>query len=75
MKIASAIGLAVGPVNDTHWGQVLVLPNSYGIVEIQDQQGKAQQHGIAALSLLGQELSRELTSLAMVEDAANKIIH
>jgi len=74
MKIKSAIGLAVGPVNDAHWGQVLVLPHSYGIIEILDEHGNAQQLGIGALSRLGEALSRDLTSLRMIEEVADKVL-
>lgn len=73
MRIKSSIGLAVGPVDETHWGQVLVLPNAYGIIEIEDAQGMAQQRGIAALSQLGDALSREITSLTMVQEVADAV--
>jgi hypothetical protein len=74
MRIQSAIGLAVGPVNTTHWGQVLVLPNAYGIVEIDDPQGSAQQVGVAVLSAAGEALSEDLVSLKAVEDVADRVM-
>jgi hypothetical protein len=73
MRIRSSIGLAVGPVDETHWGQVLVLPNAYGIIEIEDAGGRAQERGIAALSHLGEALSREITSLMMVQEVADTV--
>ena len=72
MRIKSSIGLAVGPVDATHWGQVLVLPSVYGVVEIQDPAGNAQEEGVATLSLLGDALSHEISSLRALEDIADR---
>ena len=74
MQTNSRIGLAVGPVDVTHWGQVLVLPNAYGIIEVEDPQGKAQDIGVAALSTLGEGLSSEVTSLQALEELADRIV-
>ena len=52
MQIKPSVGLAVGPADAMHWCQVLVSPHAYGIVEIYDPQGRAQQLGIHALSYL-----------------------
>jgi hypothetical protein len=70
MRIQSTVGLAVGPIDATHWGQVLVLPGAYGVVEVYDPMGKAQEIGVQVLSQLGKELSRTITSLSMLEDIA-----
>jgi len=68
MQIKSSVGLAVGPANAEHWGQVLVMPTAYGILEIEDPQGHAQQLGVAALSFLGEALNRDITSLTALEE-------
>lgn len=70
MRVKSSIGLAVGPVDTTHWGQVLVTPSAYGILEVSDDAGQAQQKGARILSLLGEKLSAPLTNLSAVEKAA-----
>ena len=75
MGIKSSVGLAVGPVNATHWGQVLVLPNGYGIIEIEDSLGNAQRVGVAILSQTGALLSRGLSSLKAVEDVAGQVVN
>ncbi len=75
MRIKSSIGLAVGPVDGTHWGQVLVTPTAYGIIEILDPQEQAQQRGVQILSLLSELLSRDVSSLQVVEEIADKILN
>lgn len=73
MKIKSRIGLAVGPVDPNHWGQVLVTPTAYGIVEVTDTSGNAQQKGAAFLSRLGEKLSVQLTSLSAIEQITDSV--
>lgn len=73
MEIKSSVGLAVGPANADHWGQVLVMPTAYGILEIEDPQGHAQQLGVAALSFLGESLSRGISSLAALEELTDRV--
>lgn len=72
MRIQSTLGLTVGPADSTHWGQVLVLPAAYGIVEVADPGGKAQQTGVRVLSRLGDALSRDVRSLRALEDLADQ---
>ena len=73
MRIKPQVGLAVGPADKIHWGQVLVSPAGYGIVEIIDPMGEAQSRGARVLSQLGKKLSSELTSLSGVEGAVNSV--
>lgn len=73
MRIKPQVGLVVGPADGTHWGQVLISPTGYGIVEISDSLGEAQSQGVRILSLLGKKLSNPLTSLSSVEDAVSAV--
>lgn len=73
MRVKSDVGLAVGPADPKHWGQVLVQPNGYGIVEITDSNGLAQQKGVRMLSLLGQKLTAEPASLKEIERIADSL--
>lgn len=73
MHIKPVIGLAVGPVDDSHWGQVLMSPLAYGIVEIADPAGGAQQKGANLLARIGEKVSKPLASLAEVEAVANAV--
>ena len=74
MGIKSTVGLAVGPANATHWGQVLVIPNGYGIIEIEDTQGNAQRIGVEILAKTGDLLSGGLSTLKAVEDVAGLVV-
>ncbi len=73
MRVKSEVGLAVGPTNPAHWGQVLVQPNGYGILEINDTGGSAQQKGVRILSLLGEKLAADPASLKQIEKIADEI--
>lgn len=73
MRIKPQVGLVVGPADGTHWGQVLISPTGYGIVEISDSLGEAQSRGVRILSLLGKKVSNPLASLSSVEDAVSAV--
>lgn len=64
------VGSVVGPTNETHWGQVFIQPNAYGVVEILLDGGGARAAGIHLLSELGQKLGDPPASL----DALKKIV-
>ncbi len=74
MRVKSSIGLAVGPVNAAHWGQVLVQPDVYGILEIENPDGAAQQRGVETLSALGEQLATPPTSLQAIEEIADRVM-
>ncbi len=67
MQIKPSLGLVVGPVNASHWSQVLTTPSAYGIVEVMDATGHAQEHGVQVLSQLGEGLNSEISSLRDLE--------
>jgi hypothetical protein len=69
MRIKPAVGLAVGPSDDSHWGQVLVTPDAYGVVEVASVSGDAQQIGVRVLSKLGELVSAPITSIAHLEQS------
>ncbi len=73
MRVKSQIGLAVGPADGKRWGQVLVQPGGYGIVEIFDEYGGAQQKGVRVLSQLGEGLAGEPAGLRAIERIADGI--
>ncbi len=64
MRTKPTIGSVVAPTDDTHWGQVLILPTAYGVVEITNEEGQAQDIGLRLLSLLSERLSNPVLSLA-----------
>lgn len=73
MRAKSQIGLAVGPVDGKRWGQVLVQPNGYGIIEIFDEYGGAQQKGAQLLSKMGELLAKEPSGLRAIERIADSV--
>ena len=73
MRIKPAIGLVVGPVNETHWGQVLTSPTAYAVVEIEDLMHHAQEKGITTLSRLGEMFCESPISLKQIEDIASRV--
>jgi len=71
MRIKPNIGSVVGQTSDTAWGQVLLTPQAYGVIEIQSETGLARQLGINILTHLAQALMREPKSLKEVEQIAD----
>ncbi len=74
MHIKPHIGSVVGPASSTHWGQVLLLPEGYGVVEVAFEDGAARAFGIHLLSVLSQKVSRGLTSLKEIQDIVDESI-
>ncbi len=63
MTIHASLGSAVGKTDDNHWGQTLVTPNSYGLIEISTTSKNARNRGVQILA----ELSRRLVSVDPTE--------
>lgn len=63
MHIKPAIGSVVGPTSVTHWGQVLQLPEAYGVVELAYADGAARAAGIQLLNALSRHLTDGPVSL------------
>ncbi|MCL4360402.1 hypothetical protein M1555_04105 [Patescibacteria group bacterium] len=70
MRITPSTGSVVGAVSDTRWGQVLLSPQLYGAIEIEDPEGHARDRGIRILSALSEAAAGHLTSLTDVEHLA-----
>lgn len=70
MRIQPSIGSVVGQTNNMHWGQVLMSPHAYGVVEIDNQYGQARQRGVTILSKLSERLDEHIVSLDLVKDVA-----
>ena len=73
MQIKSVIASVVGPISETHWGQILQLPHAYGVVEIHRPSGGALQHGIHVLAKLTDRLNKPPISLKEVEAIAQEM--
>ncbi len=71
MRIQPVVASVVGVVDETHWGQVLILPHAYGVVEVTSP--NALTTGIGILSTLTNALSRPPTSLDAVSAIARAV--
>lgn len=68
--IASVVGLAT----DTRWGQVLLTPHAYGVVEIYSPDKIARTKGIQLLTKLTRIFDTPPVSLTALEDIAETLI-
>ncbi|OGG27816.1 hypothetical protein A3A64_04765 [Candidatus Gottesmanbacteria bacterium RIFCSPLOWO2_01_FULL_48_11] len=63
MRIKPSTGSVVGKTDANHWGQVLLTPTIYGVVEVEDTSGAARVCGLRVLGSVTQAAG-EVTSLA-----------
>ncbi len=73
MQIKSIVSSVVGPISETHWGQILQFPHAYGVVEVHQSSGGALSYGIQILTKLTNLLKEQPTSLAAVEHIAEDV--
>lgn len=73
MRIKPLIGSVVGETTPNAWGQVLLSPDIYGVVEINDPDSVATAKGISTLTHIGQLAGGEITSLTKLEDAVKRV--
>ncbi len=74
MRIKPTVDPVVGPTDDTHWGQVLILPNAYGVIEVFDLDGAARDIGLRLLSTLSDQLAEPVVSLIDVETCVQRVV-
>lgn len=65
MRIHPAVASVVGQITEEQWGQVLLLPNAYGVVQVHSSSGNALQIGVGVLGALTKKLE---TSPETIED-------
>lgn len=73
MGIKPLVSSVVGPADSVHWGQVLLLPQAYGVVEIEDAGGRAQTLGIGVLTQLSDLLANAPKTLEALEKLAEEV--
>lgn len=71
MRIKPTIGSVIASTNDVHWGQVLILPTAYGVIEVEDERGNAQNIGLLLLQHLSEKLNQPIVSLSELEEVAS----
>ncbi|MEK7065357.1 MAG: hypothetical protein AAB961_00045, partial [Patescibacteria group bacterium] len=52
MRIAPDVASVIGPTIETRWGQALITPSLYGVIEVEEAAGGAMKLGIEALTKL-----------------------
>lgn len=70
MRIRPALGSVVGVSGDTHWGQVFLSPTAYGVVEVEDPDGRARDWGVKVLSSLSEQVADPPKSLKSSQEIA-----
>ncbi|MBI5448702.1 hypothetical protein HY948_00040 [Candidatus Gottesmanbacteria bacterium] len=73
MRIKPAIGTVVGNTDANHWGQVLMMPQAYGVVEVASLDGVARTIGVKALSTLTGSFTDSVVSLSGVSHVADAL--
>ncbi len=71
MRIKPEIGSVVGPSDTTHWGQVIVSPAAYGVVELTSS--NAQKAGIELLTTLSERLATPPVSLNGIKELTQEV--
>lgn len=72
MRIKPALGSVVGVADSNHWGQVFLSPTAYGVVEVEDRDGRARDWGVKVLSNLSACTVSPPRSLKHTQEAALK---
>lgn len=52
MRIAPDVASVIGPTIETRWGQALITPSLYGVIEVEEAAGGAMKLGVEALTKL-----------------------
>lgn len=56
MSLRFTTGSIVGKKSDIHWAQTLKAPRGFGVVEVRDEEGKAQEKGMHIIRALTEKL-------------------
>jgi len=57
------IGSVVGKKSDTHWAQIIKTPYAFGVVEVEDDDGKAQRVGMDLIHRVTGEVTDPILSV------------
>lgn len=72
MRIQPSLGSVVGVADDVHWGQVFLSPIAYGVVEVDDPDGRARHWGVKVLTWLSEQTADPPKSLKAAQEIAIK---
>lgn len=83
MQIHPQVASVVGKISDNRWGQVLLTPHAYGVIQVYTPDGIARQKGVEVLTNITHALADPPVSLsaldliaddAVTEDVASLIV-
>jgi hypothetical protein len=66
MDIRFETGSVVGKKSDTHWAQIVKTPYAFGVVELEDQDGHAQNVGMELVHKITKEVAEPIESIQQV---------
>lgn len=72
MRIQPILGSVVGIADTTHWGQVFSSPIAYGVIEIEEPDGRARDWGLKVLANLSERSKDAPKSLKATREIAVK---
>lgn len=72
MRIHPSLGSVVGVADHAHWGQVFLSPVAYGVVEVEDKDGRARDWGVKVLASLSELVPDPPESLKSAQEIAIK---
>ncbi len=73
MRIKPTAASVVGQTTPTQWGQVLLSPTAYGVIEVASESGQARQRGVEVLSRLNDGLATPPKTLKEVATLAESV--
>ncbi|MBI3386001.1 hypothetical protein HY031_02865 [Candidatus Gottesmanbacteria bacterium] len=73
MRIKPDVGSVVGPSDQIHWGQAILSPTAYGVVELETSD--ARRDGITLLTQLGDRLKEPPVSLGELRRLIQELTH
>lgn len=73
MNVHPVVASVVGQVTNDRWGQVLLTPHAYGVVEIYSASNTAREQGIHVLTQLAKALETPPISLAGLTKVADSL--
>ncbi|MBI3955641.1 hypothetical protein HY339_00095 [Candidatus Gottesmanbacteria bacterium] len=72
MRIQPSLGSVVGVSDNNHWGQVFLSPTAYGVVEVEDGDGRARDWGVRVLANLSERTADPPRSLKAAQEITIK---
>lgn len=73
MRIQKIIGSVISRCSTTHWAQILKTPEVFGVIEVVDENGHAQETGMRVIAELTRQFQTPPLSLSDVTGVVNAL--